>query len=401
MKILHCSDLHLGRKVSGSTYSRYFRERYEDYFRAFTEVVDFAITEKVEMMMITGDIFDKRDLLPDVLERAENIFKKVKDAGIKVIAIEGNHDRLFDFESSSWLDYLKNKDYMILLRPSVRNGKVFFDSYNGKSGGTAEIGGVNFYGIGYQGINFPEYIKALGDVLDQNRSNIVMIHAGVSEQSEFSMPGFLNFADFTPLDGKCIYIASGHLHSKSIHDLGRTRIFIPGALEYWDISESGKRGFFIFDTHSGSVDFFESKKRKKIDKTIKIEDGDYDEFRRIFHDTLEGTVEKDCIYSVNVKIPFDVFRNINISELEDEIEQMGALKGSVKVFSDNGIERNDETFSFYDVEKSIISKDPNFGRYSDNVVSAIDVLKDISDSSDHDEALKIIDDLFDKIMSGD
>lgn len=400
MKILHCSDLHLGRKVSGSTYSRYFHERYEDYFRAFLEIADFAISEKIDIMMITGDIFDKRDLFPDVLERAEDIFKKIKDSGIKLIAIEGNHDRLFDFESSSWLDYLKNKDYMVLLRPSVRDGEVFFDPYTGKNGGMIEIDNVRFYGIGYQGINFPEYIGALGKVLDRDRSNIVMIHAGVTDQSEISMPGFLNFDDFTPLDGKCIYIASGHLHSKSIHDLGRTKIFIPGAPEYWELSESGKKGFFMFDTQSNSIDFFESKKRKKIDKTIRIENENSDDFRKIFHDIIEGTVEKDCLYNVNVEIPFGSFWSINVSELEDEIEQMGALKGHVRVILGNGIERraDDETFNIYDVENSIISKDPKFGKYSAHVSGTIDTLKDISDP---DEALKIIDDLFDKIMDGD
>ncbi|MGC8544742.1 metallophosphoesterase family protein [Athalassotoga sp.] len=397
MKILHCSDLHLGRKVSGSIYSQYFKARYEDYFSSFRAIVDFAISKDIDMVIISGDIFDKKDLSPDSLEKAEDIFKILKDANIKVIAIEGNHDRLFDFESSSWLDYLKDKNYMIILRPSIKDGKVFFEPWNGNTGGMVEIDGVKFYGIGYQGINFPEYIESLGQILDAGDRNIVVIHAGVSDQQTLIMPGFVELKDFSPFDGKCLYIASGHAHQKHIYALEKSKIFIPGAPEYWDLSESGEKGFFIYDTEDGSVDFFESKRRLKIEKTIKLETGNADEFKHAFSKMIEeNPVETNCIYMVNVGIPFGTFLDININEFENEMENMGALKGKITVrqLSDHAKHDDKDYIDLYDIENSIVSKDEKFGKHSGSVVEVIDALKKISLQED---AFKIIDDLFDKI----
>jgi DNA repair exonuclease SbcCD nuclease subunit len=397
LKILHCSDLHLGRKASGSIYSQYFKARYEDYFSSFRAMVDFAISKNIDMVIISGDIFDKKDLSPDSLERAEDIFKCLKDASIKVIAIEGNHDRLFDFENSSWLDYLKDKNYMIILRPSIKNGKVFFEPWDGKTGGMVEIDGVKFYGIGYQGINFPEYIESLGQILDADDRNIVVIHAGVSDQQTLIMPGFVELKDFSPLDGKCLYIASGHAHQKHIYALEKSKIFIPGAPEYWDLSESGEKGFFIYDTNDGSVDFFESKRRLKIEKTIKLETGNANEFKHAFSKMIEEKpVETNCIYMVNVGIPFGTFLDININEFENEIENMGALKGKITVrqLSDRAKIDDKDYIDLYDIENSIVSKDEKFGKHSGSVVEAIDALKKITLQED---AFKIIDDLFNKI----
>ncbi len=398
MKILHCSDLHLGRKVSGSIYSPYFKARYEDYFFSFHEIVDFAISNGINVVMISGDIFDKKNLSPDALEKGESIFKDLKDAGIKVVAIEGNHDRLFDFENISWLDYFKNKDYMIILRPSVKDGKISFEPWDGKTGGMIEFDGVKFYGIGYQGVNFPEYIESLGQILNANDRNIVMIHAGICGQKKMAMPGFLELKDFAPLDGKCSYIASGHAHEKGIYELSKSKIFIPGSPEYWDLSESDRKGFFVYDTETEQVDFFESKKRLKIEKTIKLQTGSAEEFKHLFSRAIEESpVERNCIYMINVGIPFGTFLDVSINEFENEIESMGALKGKITVRQFNENVTNDdgrEYLDLYDIENSIVSKDKNFGKNSVSVVETINALKKTELPED---AFKIIDDLFHKI----
>ncbi|MGL6100864.1 MAG: metallophosphoesterase family protein, partial [Fusobacteriaceae bacterium] len=75
MKILHCSDIHLGKRPFGN--EKFSQKRYEDYFKAFGQVVDLAIVEKVEVMIISGDLFDRRDLTPDILGRSEDFFRKL------------------------------------------------------------------------------------------------------------------------------------------------------------------------------------------------------------------------------------------------------------------------------------------------------------------------------------
>ncbi len=84
MKILHTSDLHIGKKLMG-------RERYGEYRSVFTEISEICKKEGVELVFIAGDVFDT--YTPS--SEAEEIFY----SGIKLLAetcavliISGNHD---------------------------------------------------------------------------------------------------------------------------------------------------------------------------------------------------------------------------------------------------------------------------------------------------------------------
>lgn len=84
MRILHTSDLHIGKKIMG-------RERYGEYRAVFSCIAELCKSEKVELVLIAGDIFDT--YTPSA--EAEEIFY----SGIKLISeicsvviISGNHD---------------------------------------------------------------------------------------------------------------------------------------------------------------------------------------------------------------------------------------------------------------------------------------------------------------------
>ncbi|MFZ2410766.1 MAG: metallophosphoesterase [Candidatus Methanoperedens sp.] len=55
MNFLHASDFHLGYVQYG------IPERFRDYARAFHSVITYAIDHKVEFILISGDLFHKRD----------------------------------------------------------------------------------------------------------------------------------------------------------------------------------------------------------------------------------------------------------------------------------------------------------------------------------------------------
>lgn len=84
MKILHTSDWHIGKKLMG-------RERYDEYRAVLSEISSVCEREKVELVLVAGDIFDT--YTPSA--EAEQIFYE----GVKNIAkysavliISGNHD---------------------------------------------------------------------------------------------------------------------------------------------------------------------------------------------------------------------------------------------------------------------------------------------------------------------
>ena len=97
---VHTADNHLGYEQYG------FKERFNDFARAFYSVMDDAIARKADLVIIAGDLFNKRAIDALTLIQAEAGLQKLKDAGIPAIAIEGNHDRSYYRDGISWLQFL-------------------------------------------------------------------------------------------------------------------------------------------------------------------------------------------------------------------------------------------------------------------------------------------------------
>lgn len=83
---VHVADLHLG-------YEQYNLDtRSEDFYRAFQEVVEKTIELKPDFMIIAGDLFEHARPSNSTLEDAIAAFRRLKDAGITVLAVDGSHD---------------------------------------------------------------------------------------------------------------------------------------------------------------------------------------------------------------------------------------------------------------------------------------------------------------------
>ena len=83
---VHAADLHLG-------YSQYGLEaRRQDFDDAFKEVVDKTIQLKPDFMIIAGDLFHQPRPSNVTLENTIRSFKRLKDAGISVLTVDGSHD---------------------------------------------------------------------------------------------------------------------------------------------------------------------------------------------------------------------------------------------------------------------------------------------------------------------
>ena len=83
---VHASDLHLG-------YAQYGLEaRRQDFDNAFSELVDKTIGLKPDFMIIAGDLFHQARPSNHTLENTIRSFKRLKDAGIPVLTVDGSHD---------------------------------------------------------------------------------------------------------------------------------------------------------------------------------------------------------------------------------------------------------------------------------------------------------------------
>ncbi|EUB26298.1 exonuclease SbcCD subunit D [Fusobacterium sp. CM22] len=344
MKIVHCSDLHLGKKLSGT--KDYVTKRYMDFFNAFATFVDKVEEIKPDVCLIAGDIFDKKEINPDILSKTEYLFKKLKDNVKKdIIAIEGNHDNSKILEES-WLEYLQKKDIL----------KVFYYNKNFEEENYLRLDDINFYPVGYPGFMIDEALTKLSEKLNPDEKNIVVVHTGISGSTN-TLPGLVSTSILDLFKDKAIYIAGGHIHSFTTYPKEKPYFFVSGSLEFSNVQneKSDKKGFILFDTDTLNYEFIELEHRKRIKK-----DFSYTNFSNLeiefenFVKELNLTGEEILVISISLN------NNdyINTESLENIAEKNGALKTHILIKNILNIgtsEENNSDLSIDELEKNLIN----------------------------------------------
>lgn len=352
MKFLHCSDIHLGRKPVGAA-GDYSIKRFDDYFKVFREAVLLAVSEKTDAIIISGDLFDKKELSPVVLARAEDILAIARDNGIKTLIIEGNHDNISSgFENESWLIYLQNKE--LIARPSYifEDEKYVFEPII--------LNDVNFYGLGYPGAMVNETVKALSEYLEEHKDkkNVVIVHTAITGNDLFA--GTIEKDYMNLLKDKAIYVAGGHYHYYHSYPSQNPFFFVPGSLEYWDSGEFNQmKGSVIFDTDTLEYIHHPSNPRKVHRINIKLEKNETENLFSEFKTKLDELEikENEDIIEININTKDSVMIN------REEIEKDASLKNPLRIFINinyPGItphgDYSNTNLAIPDIEKEIISQ---------------------------------------------
>lgn len=344
MKIVHCSDLHLGKRLSGT--KDYVTKRYMDFFNAFATFVDKVEKIKPDVCLIAGDIFDKKEINPDILSKTEYLFKRLKDNVKKdIIAIEGNHDNSRILEES-WLEYLQEQNIL----------KVFYYNKDFEEKNYLKIDDINFYPVGYPGFMIDEALTKLSEKLNPQEKNIVIVHTGISGDTN-TLPGLVSTSILDLFKDKAIYIAGGHIHSFTTYPKEKPYFFVSGSLEFSNVQneKSDKKGFILFDTDTLNYEFIELEHRKRIKK-----DFSYSNFSNLenefenFVKELNLTGEEILVISVSLNNN----NYINTENLENIAEKNGALKTHIlikNILNIGASEENNSDLSIDELEKNLIN----------------------------------------------
>ena len=344
MKIVHCSDLHLGKRFSGN--KDYVKKRYMDFFNAFATFIDKVEEIKPDVCLIAGDIFDKKEINPDILSKTEYLFKRLRDNVKKdIIAIEGNHDNSRILEES-WLEYLQEQNIL----------KVFYYNKDFEEKNYLKIDDINFYPVGYPGFMIDEALTKLSEKLNPQEKNIVIVHTGISGSTN-TLPGLVSTSILDLFKDKAIYIAGGHIHSFTTYPKEKPYFFVSGSLEFSNVQneKSDKKGFILFDTDTLNYEFIELEHRKRIKKDFSYTNFSNleDEFEK-FVKELNLTGEEILVISVSLN------NNdyINTENLENIAEKNGALKTHIlikNILNIGASEENNSDFSIDELEKNLIN----------------------------------------------
>lgn len=243
MKFVHIGDLHIGKSLG--EYDLYDDQRY-----ILDQIVKISADEKVDGILIAGDVYDKS--IPS--ETAVNLFdyfiRKLVGENIKVFIISGNHD---SDERLGFGASLFEKNGVYISTKYDGNIKSYsFDDENGK----VNVFLLPFIKSSYVKHYYPdEEIKTYNDAIDvaikntkinKNERNIMVAHQFVTSKSEApkiaGSEGLLVinvgtveqayndvFKDFD-------YTALGHIHSPQ--KIGKENIRYSGSILKYSLSEA-------------------------------------------------------------------------------------------------------------------------------------------------------------------
>jgi DNA repair exonuclease SbcCD nuclease subunit len=246
MKFLHLADIHLGCR-------RYnLEERTKDFFRAWHDVITrTAIPNKVDFVLIVGDFFDRRNIDPQAMNHAMAGLELLREAGISVVAIEGNHDQRDAVSEHSWLRSLSGWGFLKLLEPTRdEEGHIALVPWDEeeRTGSYIDIAGARIFGSHWYGASANAAIPILSDALrrasERGLFNILMLHTDVEGQINRPIPA-LSIAKLQELKQLTGYVALGHTHKRFDVD---NWAFNPGSLEPTSIDEyREERGVYLVE----------------------------------------------------------------------------------------------------------------------------------------------------------
>ncbi|MBP1807441.1 metallophosphoesterase family protein [Rubellimicrobium aerolatum] len=235
MRFIHAADLHLDSPLAG------LRDRSGDRAerlvgatrRAFEGLVDHAIRERIDFVLIAGDVFDG-----NWADHGSGLFlvrqlSRLAGAGIPVAMIRGNHDA----ES-------------VIARRLTWPANVH--EFPSRSASTWEVPG---HGAAVHGQSFatrkvPENLAAAYPAARPGLFNIGLLHT--------SATGHAGHDTYAPCDLQDLlargydYWALGHVHGRELLCEDPPVLF-PGNLQGRHVNEPGAKGFTVVTVEGGRV----------------------------------------------------------------------------------------------------------------------------------------------------
>ncbi len=250
-RFLHFADCHLG-------YWQYnHKDRYNDFGRAFAEVIRIAEREQVDFVILAGDLFHKRSIEALTLNQAMSGLERLKASGIPCIAVEGNHELAYQNERIGWVEMLAARQLVILLNPEFQEGKVQLTPYTNRKGAYYEPKpGLRIYGLRYYGSSTAAAIANYAQALTNQPKNgveytIFVTHAGV-EGVVPDQTGGLSLREWGVLRPHVDYLALGHVHKPFAFE---DWIYNPGSGETCSITETAwpERGYYLVEVDTARL----------------------------------------------------------------------------------------------------------------------------------------------------
>ena len=220
-------------------YAQYGLEaRRQDFDNAFTELVDKTIELKPDFMIIAGDLFHHARPSNTTLENAIRSFKRLKDAGIPVLTVDGSHDSAPNTVTGTILTPLDSAGLIIQL--PRQEGACW------RKPGCCYVYGIpNFRSRRRTDEALPAFLAEKPPTPDSSVANVFVLHGAVDLPSV--KPPYIE-AEISPeiIPDGFSYYAAGHVHDGYMGKFKSGLLVYSGCTETVSYDEAKvKKGFIL------------------------------------------------------------------------------------------------------------------------------------------------------------
>jgi exonuclease SbcD len=253
VRILHTADWHAGRTLRGV-------DRTPEISQALNEIVGLVKSEKVDLVLVAGDLFDTPNPSADAEHAVYEFFLNVGQTGVPSVVIAGNHDSAQRLESVKGLLERVKVSALGNVRMAGSGGVIEVATPSGETALVAALpflserrlvkaatlldGDVGAWRQKYrEGMAF--FVDRLATGFRADAVNLMMLHTtlegGALSGSEFKFyvtNSYTIAAESLPSTAQ--YVAMGHLHkAQSLRDA--PPVHYSGSIIQLDFGEAGER----------------------------------------------------------------------------------------------------------------------------------------------------------------
>lgn len=303
IKIIHCADIHFDTAFHGLPSDK-AEQRKEELRETFGRIVDLAKQEQVDLLLISGDLFDNLSVIKTTMDFIIKKFEEIYN--IRVFIAPGNHDPYFNKSYYTMLEWPEN---------------VYIFSNNIEKVLIPELD-TCIYGVGFIKQHEPISLIDGFSVEDPDLINLMVLHGEVvnpGQGSEYN-PITIQQIENSKLD----YLALGHRHAfSSINKALDTYWAYSGTPEGKGFDELGPKGIIIGELGKGYADleFVELSKRVYYEKHIDISGcNTYEEIQQIIVNEINDNKKKENLYKIILKGEIEQGFCINPVILQNKIK---------------------------------------------------------------------------------
>ncbi len=341
INVLHFSDFHIGVETYGKTDADTgLNTRTLDLLKALDTLVDFSISEKIDLVVFSGDAYKIRDPTQTHQREFARRMVRLADAGIPVFLLVGNHDLPHAVSKATAMDIFN------VLRPadeannkSSSHSNIFIGSRPGTTliqtkSGPVQIVAIPWVrrgsfanleeakGLSVDGLTrmieekLTEILTIEAEKLDKKIPSIMSAHVTLSTAKYGTERSMMMGRDHVLMQSTVTslgfdYVALGHIHRRQQLSSNPPVIY-PGSLQRLDFGDEDEdsKGFYTFKLDPSmpqgrmciSFDYHPVDSRQFVTFDIEITEQDLDPTTTVLNAIAKKRIT-DAIVRMRISMP--------------------------------------------------------------------------------------------------